>query len=210
MIHKEFEQGTEEWQKYKIGRISASRIQDILSEPKSGSGKSAGYRNYMAELCVQRLTGKTPTHFTSKSMEHGTETEPRAREEYETRNLVFVDQVGFIDHPTIDMCGSSPDGLVGDDGGFEAKCPNTATHIDRLFGGNLEACYFAQCQWNMECAGRDWWDFVSYDPDLPENCQYFCRRVMRDEPFLIKARAKVIEFQAELEEMIAKLKAYNA
>jgi hypothetical protein len=208
MIHKEFEQGTEEWTAYKMGRISGSRLQDILAEPKTKGQRSASWRNYMAELCVERLTGKSSTHFTSKAMDYGTETEPLARMEYEARNLVNVEQVGFIDHPTIPMCGVSPDGLIGLDGGFESKCPNTATHIDRLFGEGLESRYFAQVQWGMECSGRHWWDFVSFDPDLPENCQFYCKRIMRDEPFLINARTKVIEFQAELEAMIEKLKSY--
>ena len=198
-------QGSEEWVQYRLGKISASRLHEILAKTKSGP--SASRKNYMAQLVAETLTGRPGEHFTSRPVEWGTENEPIARMRYEAENLVSVEQKGFIDHPTIPNCGASPDGLVGLHGGLEIKCPNTATHLETLMGSSLKTEYFAQVQWNMECSGRDWWDFVSFDPVMPENLAYFCKRIERDEKFLVEARAEVIKFQDEMHEILAKLRA---
>jgi len=201
---EDLQQGTDEWLIAKLGKVSASRLADVMARTKSGYGASR--KNYMAELLVQRLTGEPTEHFVSKDMQWGIEHEDEARAAYEEYSGVFVRQVGFIAHPTIPMAGASPDGLVGEDGLVEIKCPNTATHVDTLTVGAPDTRYFKQMQCQMECTGRGWCDFVSYDPRMPHGLDLFVVRVNRDEAFLAEAREEVKRFLAELDEMEAKLR----
>ena len=172
-------QRTDEWHEARLGKVTASRISDIMTKTKSGYG--AGRKNYMAELIAERLTGTWANGFTSAAMERGTEVEPIARAEYEFETDTVVAEVGFIDHPTIEMSGASPDGLIDYDGMIEIKCPNTATHIDTLITKQIAKKYMLQMQWQMACAGRLWCDFVSYDNRLPEEYRQCIIRVDRDE-----------------------------
>lgn len=202
---EDLEQGTEEWLEARLGKATSSRLSDIMTRTKSGYG--AGRKNYTAELICERMTGNGNEHFVSKEMAWGTETEPVARTEYEIATGSTVREVGFVQHPTIEMSGGSPDGLVGEDGIIEIKCPNTATHIATILSGSADSKYIKQMQWNMECTGRRWCDFVSYDPRMPEGLQLFISRVDRDDEFLKEAREEVVSFLAELDEMIEKLRA---
>jgi predicted phage-related endonuclease len=138
-------------------------------------------------------------------MQHGTDTEPLARAAYEALRDVLVDEVGFVPHPSIIMAGASPDGLVGDDGLLEIKCPNTATHIETLLSQSVPGKYNTQMQFQMACTGRQWCDFVSFDNRLPEELQLFVKRVPRDNEFIKQMEDEVVKFLNELDIKIAQL-----
>jgi len=197
------EQGTEEWFTIRIGKVTASRVADVIAKTKTGY--SATRDNYMAQLICERLTGLKGESFTNAAMQHGTDTEPLARAAYEALKDVLVDEVGFVPHPTIEMAGASPDGLVGDDGLLEIKCPNTATHIETLISKVVPGKYNTQMQFQMACTGRQWCDFVSFDNRLPEMFQMFVTRVQRDEVFIRLIEAEIVQFIAELDDKINKL-----
>jgi len=199
----EIEQGSAEWHAMRLGRVTASRVADVITKTKTGWG--AGRANYMAQLVAERLTGTVADSFSNAAMQWGTETEPQARLAYEFRTDAVVEQVAFVPHPTIEMSGASPDGLVGTDGLVEIKCPNTATHIETLRTGKISEKYITQMEWQMACTGRKWCDFVSFDPRMPENMALYIRRVERDEDSAAYLEKHVTEFLAELDETVAEL-----
>lgn len=197
------EQGSAEWFEARRGFLGASAINDARSVIKSG--EAASRRNLRAKIIAERLTGVCEEGYTNAAMQWGIDNEPVARAMYETTIGQDVDQCGFILHPTLKMTGASPDGLIGNEGLIEIKCPNTATHIDYLLAGVVPAQYKNQMLWQMECTGRNWCDFVSYDPRMPENMQMFCIRFERDDEELDKIRDDVIKFLIEVNEVIEKL-----
>lgn len=188
------DQGTLEWHQERLGKVTASRIADVMMKPTT-----AGYQNYRAQLVCERLTGQPTEGFTSAAMQHGTETEPQARAMYEMENACEVEEVGFIDHPTLAMTGASPDGLVHADGLVEIKCPQPATHIKTLTGANIDRKYLLQMQWQMVCTDRQWCDFVSFCPALPIEMQLFCQSVERDAEQCEEITAAVSSFLAEVD-----------
>ena len=197
------EQGTEEWFTIRIGKVTASRVADVIAKTKTGY--SATRDNYMAQLVCERLTGQKGESFTNAAMQHGTDTEPLARAAYEALQDVLVDEVGFVPHPSIIMAGASPDGLVGDDGLLEIKCPNTDTHIETLLSQSVPGKYNTQMQFQMACTGRQWCDFVSFDNRLPNELQLFVKRVPRDNEFIKQMEDEVVKFLNELDIKIAQL-----
>jgi len=197
------DQGSEEWFTIRIGKVTASRVADVIAKTKTGY--SASRDNYMAQLICERLTGLKGESFTNAAMQHGTDTEPLARAAYEALKDVLVDEVGFVPHPTIEMAGASPDGLVGEDGLLEIKAPQTNTHIETLLSQSVPGKYNTQMQFQMACTGRKWCDFVSFDNRLPEELQLFVRRVPRDEVFIRLIEAEIVQFLAELDDKINKL-----
>lgn len=199
------EQGGEEWLRARCGLVTASRVADVVAKTKSGWGASRA--NYMAELIAERLTGEPATRFTNAAMQWGTDTEPQARAAYEFFHDVTVVEVGLVKHPTITQSAASPDGLVGDDGLVELKCPQTATHIETLLAGKIPAKYDTQMQWQMACTGRQWCDFVSFDPRLPGDLSMFCRRVERDDERIGELESDVLEFLADLGQKLEQLQA---
>lgn len=196
-------QGSTEWLKARRGVLGASAINDARSVIKSG--EAASRRNLRARIIAERLTGICEETYTNAAMQWGIDNEPVARAMYETTIGQDVDQCGFILHPSIKMTGASPDGLIADDGLIEIKCPNTATHIDYLLAGIVPTQYRNQMLWQMECTGRKWCDFVSYDPRMPEHMRLFCIRFERDDEELNKIREDVVKFLAEVNEVIEKL-----
>jgi len=197
------EQGTDEWFAVRIGKVTASRVADVLAKTKTGYSTSR--ENYMAQLVCERLTGQKGESFTNAAMQHGTDTEPLARAAYEALHDVLVDEVGFIPHPTIIMAGASPDGLVSDDGLLEIKCPNTATHIETLLSQTVPGKYNTQMQFQMACTDRSWCDFVSFDNRLPPELQLFVRRVPRDNMYIRLMEDEIVKFLNELDLKIAQL-----
>ena len=197
------EQRSDQWFAARIGKVTASRVADVLAKTKSGY--SASRDNYMAQLVCERLTGQREEFFTSAAMQHGTNTEPLAKAAYESLKDVLVDEVGFVPHPSIIMAGASPDGLVGDNGLLEIKCPNTATHIDTLLSQTVPSKYNTQMQFQMACTDREWCDFVSFDNRLPEELQLFVKRVPRDNLFIKQAEDEIVKFLNELDIKIAQL-----
>jgi putative phage-type endonuclease len=199
------EQGTDAWLQERCGKVTASRIADLMAKTKTGW--SASRANYASQLICERLTGCVQPSFTNAAMIHGTETEPEARRAYEFFVDRDVQQVGFIPHPTINMAGASPDGLVGDDGLLELKCPNTATHIETLLIGQIPDKYMKQMQFQMACTDRQWCDFASYDNRLPERMRLFVKRVNRDAEAIAEIEAEVAKFLREIEETVEQLRA---
>lgn len=194
------DQGTDEWFAARLGRVTASRIADVMMKPTT-----AGYQNYRAQLVCERLTGNPTETFTSAAMQHGMDTEPQARAFYEMETGADVEQVGFIPHPDLEMSGASPDGLIGADGGIEIKCPQPTTHIKTLMGASIDRKYMLQMQWGMACTGRDWWDFVSFCPALPDEMQMFRQRVDRDSEQVEEIITAVTNFLADVEALTANL-----
>ena len=192
MITVDCVQGSPEWLQARAGKVTASRINDVLAKIKTG--EAADRRNYRAQIIAEILTGEpAETGFVSAEMKWGTEQEPYARAAYECKNGVLVDQVGMVIHPRIERGAASPDGLVDPDGLVEIKCPNTATHLDYILAGEAPAKYQNQMLWQMACTEREWCDFVSFDPRLPEEFQLFIVRFFRDD-----ARIKAMEDEVEL------------
>jgi hypothetical protein len=165
-------QGSPEWHALRCGKVTASRVADIIRRTKSGFSTSRA--NYMAELIAERLTGE-------------------------------VVAIGFAPHPSIADSGASPDGLVGSGGLVEFKCPNTATHIDTLLTGKIDADYITQMQWQMACTGRQWCDWVSFDPRMPESMKLYVRRVDRDNDLIATLEKDVTAFLDEMAKKLAQL-----
>jgi putative phage-type endonuclease len=197
------EQRSDEWFAARIGKVTASRVADVLAKTKTGYSTTRD--NYMAQLVCERLTGQKGESFSNAAMQWGTETEPLARISYEVAQNVLVDEVGFVPHPSIIMAGASPDGLVGDDGLLEIKCPNTATHIETLLSQTVPGKYNTQMQFQMACTGRLWCDFVSFDNRLPAELQLFVKRVPRDNMYIRLMEEEIVKFLNELDIKIAQL-----
>lgn len=197
------EQRTPEWFAVRLGKVTASRVADVIARTKSGYSTSRD--NYMAQLVVERITGKQAESFTNTAMQWGTDQEPFARAAYETRYGVMVEEVGFITHPSITDSGASPDGLVDTSGLVEIKCPNTATHIETLINGAVPSKYLTQMQWQMACTGRQWCDFVSFDSRMPAGAQLWVKRVERDDALIGEIEAEVAKFLTELAVKVEKL-----
>ena len=201
------EQRTPEWHAARLGKVTASRVADVIAKTKTGWGASRA--NLMADLIVERLTAQPASAFINAAMEWGTEQEPAARAAYSARTGELVEEAGFIDHPRVASSGASPDGLVGDDGLVEFKCPNTATHLDTLLAGAVPNKYVTQMQWQMACTGRKWCDFVSFDPRLPEHLRMFMKRVERDDALIAGLEADVTVFLEELTHKLNQLEKLN-
>jgi putative phage-type endonuclease len=200
------EQRSEEWFAQRRGKVTASKIGDILATIRNGNW-AASRKNYAAQLVTERLTGRDPEPYTNEYIEWGIEQEAPARDAYTKRTGSLVEEVGFINHPTIADAGASPDGLVGDDGLIEIKCPTTATHIENLLGGDLKEQYRLQMIWQMACTGRKWCDFVSFDPRLPEEMQVFIRRLERDDEEIADIEKQVKIFLDEVDATTQALRA---
>lgn len=196
-------QGSPEWKALRCGKVTASRVADVVAKTKTGY--SASRANYLAQLIAERLTGTPAETYTNAAMQHGVDTEPEARAAYEFYQGATVEQVAFVPHPKIDQAGASPDGLVGADGLVEIKCPNTATHLETLLGQAVPAKYIDQMQFQMACTGRQWCDFVSYDPRMPEHMRLFVRRVVRDEKRIDFLETEIAGFLLEMAVKLAEL-----
>lgn len=197
------EQGTPEWFAQRCGKITASRIADVMAKTKTGWG--ATRKNYQAQLVAERMTNTVADSFSNSAMQWGTQTEPEAREAYEARQLVAVELSPFVSHPSMPFAGASPDGCVGKDGLIEIKCPNTATHIDALLVGKIPDKYIKQMQWQMACTGRQWCDFVSYDPRVGDKLCIWIKRVNRDQGSIDEIEQAVVNFNDEIEKQVSAL-----
>jgi putative phage-type endonuclease len=197
-------QGSDEWFKARMGKVTASRVADILAKTKTGYSTSRG--NYLMELALQRITGTIDKGFTNDAMAWGTATEPQARMAYETHTGVFVDEIGFVDHPKIEWFGASPDGLVGETGLVEIKCPNSNTHWQTVKTKKIPEKYVLQMFTQISCTGRDWCDFVSFDPRMPERSRLFIARLFREDEKILELENAVVEFLAEVDAEVKLIK----
>lgn len=204
-MYEDIIQGSDEWKRIRAGKVTASRVADIIARTKSGF--SASREKYAGELIAEILTGEPAERaFTNAAMQWGNDQEPHARMAYEFMHDVAVVQVAFVDHPTIRGSGASPDGVVGDDGLLEIKCPETHTHIETLRGGSVPSKYITQMMWQMACTGRKWCDFVSYDPRLPESMSLYVKRVNRDNVMIAELERDVVAFLKEVRETVDDLR----
>ena len=196
------EQGSPEWFQKRYGNASASRIKDIIAKTKSGY--SASRDNYLTELVLERF-GVFKEPFTTKSIEWGLEQEPFARARHEAEQNIFVEQCGYILHPTIAKSGASPDGLIGNEGVLEIKCPDTKTHFEYLIAEKVPAAYIPQMTWQIICTGRKWADFVSYDSRAPQGLDYFYIRYTPEEGYMLQLEEEVKTFLKEVDEKFIQL-----
>jgi putative phage-type endonuclease len=204
------EQRTEEWFQQRLGKVTASRISDVIAKTKTGVSTSR--QNYLIQLVSERLTGKKGDSFVNQAMLDGIERESAARELYERTRVVSVTEVGFFDHPVIKNSGASPDGAVNaeEDGKYagliEIKCPIETTHTNTLMSKSVPSKYIPQMQWQLACTGAKWVDFVSYNPNFPEELRLFVARVDRDDTYIAELEAEVLKFLDEVDQTILKLK----
>ena len=199
----DFPQGSAEWLASRAGRVTASRIADVLARIKNG--EAAARRDYRAQIVAEILTGKPQdSGFINDEMRWGVEQELFARAAYEVATDTLVDKVGLVLHPEIDRAAASPDGLAGD-GLVEIKCPKTATHLEYLLAGEVPSKYRPQMLWQMACTERAWCDFVSFDPRLPQDLQLFKVRLERDDKAIKDMETEVRKFLEEVDEVIEKL-----
>lgn len=196
-------QGSPEWFLQRLGKVTASRVADVIAKTKTGYSTSR--ENYCVELALERITGARQESFTNSYMEWGTATEPLARAAYEAHTGFIVDEVAMIAHQTIEMAGASPDGLIDTNGQIEIKCPAQATHAKTLLNKKPDGKYVTQMQWQMACTGREWCDFVSFDPRFPQHLQLFVTRVMRDNEMIAELEKEVVSFLGEVQTMVDKL-----
>lgn len=212
------EQGSKEWFEWRLGCVTSSRVADCIAKLKRKAGEAACRRDMRFELACELLTGRASEHYVSRWMEEGKEKEPLARAEYELRNSVYVETVGFVTHPAIKMAGASPDGLVGEDGLIEIKCPKIETHLEYILADVVPEDYVPQMLWQLDCTERQWNDFVSYHPDLPDDLQIFTKRLtlssklesgqfkgMTAEQAISGMRLEVEQFLREVHEVVKRL-----
>lgn len=201
------EQRSAEWYAARLGNVTASRISDVIAKTRNGYG--AARETYMMELLAERLTGVSQEHYVNDAMLWGIEQEDYARAAYEAMKGEPVLEVGYVPHPTVPRTGASPDGLVGNRGLVEIKCPLTKTQLFFVLRGAIDPDYETQMAWQLECTGRDWCDFVSYDPRLPENVRMVIKRYTPEPVYLEYLRGEVQKFLAELDELEARVRAYR-
>lgn len=197
------EQRTDDWFAARLGKVTGSRVADVIAKTKTGYSTSRA--NYLAQLAIERMTGTQAESYSNAAMEWGTTQEPFARNAYETLTGNLVEEVGFVIHPEIDMSGASPDGLVGGSGLIEIKCPNSATHIEYIRGEKVPAKYMPQMAFQMACTGREWCDFMSYDPRMPDGLQIFLIRYHRDDEYIKEIESEIVKFLGEVDTTVAEL-----
>lgn len=197
------EQRSPEWYAARLGKVTASRIADLMAKTKTGYSTSRA--NYMAELVCERLTGNPADNYVSPAMQWGIDNEAAAKAAYAFMTDHAVEEIGFVDHPSIAMAGASPDGLIGTDGLVEVKCPNSASHIETLLSEKIDGKYILQMQWQMACTGRAFCDFVSFDPRLPAEMQLWMKRVNRDDKTIEEINGEVIAFLVQLSDKVGAL-----
>jgi putative phage-type endonuclease len=197
-------QGTDEWRQARVGSLGASCVADVVAKTKTGYGASRA--NRMAAMIIERLTGDEQDYYQNAAMLHGINTEPEARLAYEFMRGVEVAQVGLVKHPRIEGTHASPDGLIGDDGVLEIKCPQSAAHIEVLLTGRIPEKYATQMMWQLACTGRKWADFVSYSPRFPEEMRLFVKRLPRVDARIEELEKEVSLFLAELAGKVSELR----
>lgn len=198
-------QRSPEWWLYRAGRVTGSRIADVITTLKGGA-YSARRATYMKLLVAERLSGVPQGNGRAvRDLDARSALEPQARKAY-AFYYAPIREVGFIDHPRIERAGCSPDGLVGDDGGVEFKALDGAQHCELMQTGEIDADYLAQVQFNLACTDRAWWDFGSFCPTMPEEHKLWVRRIPRDDQIIAAMDAQVLAFIAEVEQKVASLK----
>lgn len=197
-------QETDEWMAARAGAFTASRSGDLMA--KTRTGPSASRANLIARLAVERLTGRCVATYTNAAMQRGIDMEGEARDAYGFLRDCAVSECGFIEHPAVSKCGASPDGLIGDDGLLEIKCPTSEQkHVEALRSGGHVQEYRWQLQHQLWVTGRQWVDAISYHPEFPEGLQLAITRVSRDEKAIAELAAEIGQAELEVVAMVAEL-----
>ena len=200
------EQRTEDWFLARKGKVTASRIADVMAKGRGGA-ESLTRAKYLDQLVTERLTKVVAEGYTNDAIQRGVELESTARNAYCFHTSNHVDEVGFVGHPSIDNSGASPDGFVGTDGLVEIKCPNSLTHVEYILAGKPPAKYIPQMAWQLACTGRKWVDFVSYDDRLEDESKHlFIVRYERDDEYIAEMEEAVKKFLDEVEAKVRKFK----
>lgn len=198
------EQGSDLWKQLRLGHVTASNIADVMAKGKYGESETR--RKYKIKLLAERLSGQSQDSYSNSAMEWGVENEQFAAMAYEVKTNTLLDKTGFWLHDNIQWLGVSPDRLVGNDGLVEIKCPNTTTHLDYILDDQVPAKYYKQIQCQLWVTKRDWCDFVSYDPRLPEENQLFIKRAYPDTETIADMEKEVIQFLHEVDTLFNQLK----
>ena len=193
---QDIKQNTDAWLEIRRGKVTASRVADVMAKTKTGV--SASRANYLIELALQRVTGVIEPSFMNDAMQHGKDNEQTARTAFEVAHNVFVDQVAFVDHPTIKDFGCSPDGLIDTDGIVEIKNPNSSTHWATIKANEIPNKYYIQMMAQLSCTGREWNDYVSFDSRFPDRSQLFVKRLHRDDKYIAEMESEIIKFLDEV------------
>ena len=197
------EQGTDEWKLARLGYVSASNLDAVMARGKSGEAITR--KKYKVRLAAERLTGEITESYSNAAMEWGVVNEEKAAMAYEVSKDTLLDRTGFWKHPTISWLGCSPDRLVGSDGLVEIKCPDSSTHVDYLLAKQVPTEYVKQVQGQIWVMEREWCDFVSYDPRMPEKNRLLVVRAYRDEELIKQMQEEVEKFLNEVDQLIIKL-----
>jgi predicted phage-related endonuclease len=201
------DQRTEEWRSQRAGKITASGFADAIAmNKKKPTEPTAARMTYMRTIVAEILSGRPKHEITSKSLSWGTEAEEFARQAYELETGLVVVQSEFVTHYDYDFIGASPDGLIGTDGGIEMKSPHDEqVHIGTWLNG-MPDDHIAQVQGNMMVTGRQWWDFVSYDPRQAEKYQLYIQRIARDDTYINETLLPgLLKFWAEVQQMLKRI-----
>ena len=196
-------QGTDAWKFARVGSVGASDAPKVVRKTKTGY--SADRDTLMVAKMLERLTGQPVNIPQTFAMQQGMEREPIARMTYSIIKNRDVQEVGIVPHPTVKGSHASCDGYVGDKGLVEIKCPLPVAHMDTLDKGSIPSDHMTQMQWQMACTGRDWCDYVSFNPDFPLKLQMFVKRVPRDPERIRELEREIAKFVAELEAKLARL-----
>ncbi len=197
------EQGSEEWKEIRLGKVTASKMKDVMSNGRGGKPSKTS-ETYMMDLIAERLTGESKPFFENDAMKWGTATEPQARAMFELQEGLEVEEVAFIEYD--DFVGMSPDGLIGDDGLIEIKCPNTSTQIKRALSDDYAADYKDQIQMQLWVSNRKYCYFLSFDPRLDCDAGYLLQKVERDEDYINAMKVKTAAFVVDMNEILATLR----
>ena len=182
-------QGTDEWRAARAGLATASNFGDILAKSRTKGEEASSRRNLRIRLVLERITGRSAAGFESFATRQGQEREPLARQAYEVASGDLVQEIGFCRHDVLEA-GSSPDGLIGADGGLEIKSPEPFAHLEALRTRRVPSVYVPQVQGNLWICERAWWRFVSFNPDFPEHLQLVVVDARRDETYIAGAVAR--------------------
>lgn len=206
------QQRSDEWFQARVGKVSASRIGDLMARNQPRKGQTVGAwsarrNNYLAEKIAERITGKPRDRKRIASLDHRVELEPDARAAYEFYFEQKIELIGFVDHPRIPNAGASPDGLIGTDGGIEIKCCDAEGHLEIITADAIDPDYFYQCHFNIACTERDWWAFTAFNPDMPEELKVHRKILERDDQLIATIETNVIQFLEEVEQGVDKVRA---
>jgi len=205
MSNEQLVQGSDSWKKARMGKITASRLSDLMKKTKYG--ESTYKTRLRMELAIERITGKSTNTFMNQAMYDGVEREPDARTLFEAMTGKDVALCGSFDHPTIVNSSASPDGLLrGENATLELKCPTHVTHCRNILSDKMPKNYEHQVQWQIACTESDYAYFASYHPDFPPELRLKVVKVEKDDKLIAEIEEAVREFDIEVEGLINDIK----